>query len=311
MDWVTGLFPGGEENFNACLVIFDRYSKSVTCLPGHKKDTEMYTYFLFWNNIIATCGFPKSIISDRDPKLTSEYWTNLYDILVTKLVFSTACHLQTDVLDERMIQTMQEIIRRPCAYEMEYKDHRGYTHDNVALLPAIQLAYNTSQHSTTGKYPSLVEKGWNLLLPIDHMKKNPLTMHPTSKDFHDMRKKACDTAAKCISEAKEYRKQRKHPVFPVNLVKPYFQTGYDKFPSKKNTTTPPDIVEVEESPRPVKKSIKARKIRLNGKDQRRYMVRFKSQIADKDRWLEEDAIPNGSLHLGRFRSCRRTEQSHQ
>ncbi|MBW0463893.1 hypothetical protein O181_003608 [Austropuccinia psidii MF-1] len=33
---------------------------------------------------------------------------------------------------------------------------------------------------------------------------------------------------------------RKHPVFPVSLVKPYFQKGEDKFP-------PPDIVEVEDS----------------------------------------------------------------
>ncbi|MBW0487431.1 hypothetical protein O181_027146, partial [Austropuccinia psidii MF-1] len=114
---------------------------------------------LFWNNIITTCGVPKIIISDRHPKLTSEFWTNLYDILVTKLAFSTAYHPQTDGLAERMIQKMEDIIRRFCEYGMEYKDHEGYTHDCVALLPADQLAYNTSQHSTTGKSPSLVETG--------------------------------------------------------------------------------------------------------------------------------------------------------
>ncbi|MBW0552793.1 hypothetical protein O181_092508 [Austropuccinia psidii MF-1] len=41
---------------------------------------------------------------------------------------------------------------------------------------------------------------------------------------------------------------RKHPVFPVTLVKPYFQTGEDAFPSKTKTTNPPDIVEMEDSP---------------------------------------------------------------
>ncbi|MBW0584640.1 hypothetical protein O181_124355 [Austropuccinia psidii MF-1] len=61
---------------------------------------------------------------------------------------------------------------------------------------------------------------------------------------------------------------RKHPVFLVSLVKPYFQKEEDKFPSKKKNPTPPEIVEVEDSPGPVKKIIKARKIRLNGKDQR-------------------------------------------
>ncbi|MBW0466551.1 hypothetical protein O181_006266 [Austropuccinia psidii MF-1] len=89
---------------------------------------------------------------------------------------------------------------------------------------------------------------------------------------------------------------RKHPVFPVSLVKPYFQTEEDKFPSRKKHTTPPEIVEVEDSPGPVKKIIKARKIRLNGKDQRQYLVRFKNQRADKNKWLADNAIPDGNLH---------------
>ncbi|MBW0477289.1 hypothetical protein O181_017004 [Austropuccinia psidii MF-1] len=123
MDWVTGLVLGGKENFNSCLVIVDRYSKSVRCLPSYKEDTAMDTALLFWNNIIATCGVPKISISDRDPKFKSEIWTNLYDMLGTKLAFSTAYHPQTDGLAERMIPTMEDIIRRFCAYGMEYKYH--------------------------------------------------------------------------------------------------------------------------------------------------------------------------------------------
>ncbi|MBW0522281.1 hypothetical protein O181_061996 [Austropuccinia psidii MF-1] len=182
MDWVTGLLPGGKENFNACLRTVDRFSKSVRCLPFHKEDKAVDTALLFWNNIISTCGVPKIIISDRDPKFTSEFWTNLYEILGTKLAFSTAYHPQKDGLVERMIQTMEDILRRFCAYGMEYKENEGYTHDCVTLLPAVQLAYNTSQHSTTGKTPSLVEKGWNPLWPVDHLKKIPLPIHPTAKD---------------------------------------------------------------------------------------------------------------------------------
>ncbi|MBW0502379.1 hypothetical protein O181_042094 [Austropuccinia psidii MF-1] len=82
---------------------------------------------------------------------------------------------------------------------------------------------------------------------------------------------------------------RKHLVFPVSLVKPYFQTGDDKFPSRKKIYMPKDIVEVEDSPGPVKKIIEARKIRLNGKEQRQYLVRCKNQTADKNKWFEEDA----------------------
>ncbi|MBW0502013.1 hypothetical protein O181_041728 [Austropuccinia psidii MF-1] len=104
---------------------------------------------------------------------------------------------------------------------------------------------------------------------------------------------------------------RKHPVFPVSLVKPYFQTEDNRFPSKKRNPTPPEILIVEDSPGPVKKIINARKIRLNGRDQRKYLVRFKNQTADKAKWLAADSIPHGNLHLRRFRASRRTEQSHQ
>ncbi|MBW0472222.1 hypothetical protein O181_011937 [Austropuccinia psidii MF-1] len=89
------------------------------CLPCHKEDTAMDTSLLFWNNIISTCGVPKIIISDRDQNFTSEFWTNLYDILGTKIEFSAAYHPQTDGLADRMIQTMEDILRRFCAYGME------------------------------------------------------------------------------------------------------------------------------------------------------------------------------------------------
>ncbi|MBW0479371.1 hypothetical protein O181_019086 [Austropuccinia psidii MF-1] len=317
MDWVTGLVAGGKENFNACLIIVDRFNKSMRCLPCHKEGTAMDTALLFWNYIISTCGVSKITISDRDPKFTSEFCTKCFDMLGTKLSFSAAYHPQTEGLAERMIQTMEDIFRRFCAYGVEYKDHDGYTHDWVTLLPEVQLAYNTIQHSKTGKTPALVEKWWNTLLPVDHLKKNLLTIHPTNKDFHEMWRRACDTAAKCIAEAKEYNKQRwhkshmqhysrevdqvlvytlnfnnlkgpkkirdsflgpltiikligknavevklteefsrKHPVFPVILVKAYFQTEEEKLPSRKKIPTPPEIVEVEDSPGPVNKKHK-------------------------------------------------------
>ncbi|MBW0473003.1 hypothetical protein O181_012718 [Austropuccinia psidii MF-1] len=71
MDWVTGLVPGGKENFNTCLIIVDRFCKSMRFLPCHKEGTTINTALLFWNNIISTCGVPKIIISNRDPKFTS------------------------------------------------------------------------------------------------------------------------------------------------------------------------------------------------------------------------------------------------
>ncbi|MBW0538902.1 hypothetical protein O181_078617 [Austropuccinia psidii MF-1] len=218
MDCITRLVPGGKANCNSCFITVDRFSKSMRFLPCYKEDTPMDTALLFWNNIISTRGVPKIILSNRDPKCTSEFLTNLYDMHGTKPAFSTAYHPQTDGLAARMIQKMEDIFRRFCDYGMEYKDHEGYTHDWVNLLPEVQLAYNTSQHSTTGKTPALVEKGWNPLFPVAHLKKILLPIHPTAKDFHEIWKRACDTAAKCIAEAKEYDKQRSYKSHTWNLT---------------------------------------------------------------------------------------------
>ncbi|MBW0484022.1 hypothetical protein O181_023737 [Austropuccinia psidii MF-1] len=120
-----------------------------------------------------------------------------------------------------MIQTMEDIIRRFCEYGMEHKDNEGYTHEWVTLLPEFQMAYNSSHHSTTGKSPSLVEKGWNPLFPVDHLNKNLLTIHLTAKDFHEMWKGACYTASRCRAEAKEYNKQR----YDKTYVEPDLKEG--------------------------------------------------------------------------------------
>ncbi|MBW0551302.1 hypothetical protein O181_091017 [Austropuccinia psidii MF-1] len=103
----------------------------------------------------------------------------------------------------------------------------------------------------------------------------------------------------------------KHPALPMSLVKLYSQTGDNKFPSRNKKHTQQEIVEGEDPPGPVENIITASKSRLNWKDHRQYLVIFKHQTANKDRWLEEDAIPDGKIHPIRFRASRRDEKSHQ
>ncbi|MBW0519441.1 hypothetical protein O181_059156 [Austropuccinia psidii MF-1] len=224
------------------------------------------------------------------------------------------------------------------------------------------MAFNTRQNSTTGKSSSLIEKWWNPLFPVYHLKKSLLNIHPTAKDFYYIWKKVCDTEARCIAKEKEYTKthkepelreddqvlvsnlnfnnikgpkkmrdlflgpftiigligknvvevklteelSRKHPVFPVSLVKQYHQTGDDKLPCRNKGHTPHAIVKVEDSPGPVKKVIKARSIRLNGKDHKECFVRLKNQTADKYKCLAEDSIPYLDLETRRFRASSRS-----
>ncbi|MBW0513534.1 hypothetical protein O181_053249 [Austropuccinia psidii MF-1] len=159
MDWVTGLPPGGDRSYNACLVIVDRFSKTLIFLPCQKDDTAMDTALLIWNRVISWTGTFTNIISDRDPKLASALWTNICQLFVTKLSFSTAYHPQTDGLAERMIKTLEDMVRIFCAYGLEFKDCDGFTHDLCILLPALELAYKTSIHVSTNQAPAILEKG--------------------------------------------------------------------------------------------------------------------------------------------------------
>ncbi|MBW0574587.1 hypothetical protein O181_114302 [Austropuccinia psidii MF-1] len=113
-----------------------------------------------------------NIISDRDPKFTSALWTNLHQLFGTKLSFSTAYHPQTDGLAERMIQTLEDMVRKFCAYGPEFKDCDGFTHDWCTLFPALELAYEKSIHASTNQTPAILEKGWNPKLPQDSLRKD-------------------------------------------------------------------------------------------------------------------------------------------
>ncbi|MBW0486360.1 hypothetical protein O181_026075 [Austropuccinia psidii MF-1] len=140
MDWVTGIPPGGDRSYNSCILIVDRFSETPIFLPCHKDDTVMYTALLIWNRVISWTGIFKNIISDRHLKFTSALWTNLYQLFGTKLSFPTAYPPQNDGLAERMIQTLEDMVRRVCAYGLEFKGCDGFTHHWCTLSPALQLA---------------------------------------------------------------------------------------------------------------------------------------------------------------------------
>ncbi|MBW0549312.1 hypothetical protein O181_089027 [Austropuccinia psidii MF-1] len=208
MDWVTGLPPGGDRSYNACLVIVDRFSKTPMFLPCHKDDTAMDTALLIWNRVVSWTGIFTNIISDRDPIFTSALWTNLHQLFGTELSFSTAYHPQNDGLAERIIETLEDMVRRFCAYGLVFKDCDGFTHYWCALLPALELAYKTSIHASTNQTPAMLEKGWNPKLPQHSLRKDLIEIHPTAASSKGMLDKARKHALKCMEDSFAYAKDK-------------------------------------------------------------------------------------------------------
>ncbi|MBW0559902.1 hypothetical protein O181_099617 [Austropuccinia psidii MF-1] len=208
MDWVTGLPPGGDRRYNSCLVSVDRFSKTPIFLPSHTDNTAMDTALLIWNRVVSWTGIFTNIISDRDPKFTSAVWTNFHQLFGSKLSFSTTYHPQTDGLAERMIQTLEGIVRRVCAYGLEFKDCDGFTHDWCTLLPALELAYKTSIHASTNQTPAILEKGWNSKLTQDSLGKDLIEIHPTAASFKRIPDKARKNAVRCMEDSFAYAKDK-------------------------------------------------------------------------------------------------------
>ncbi|MBW0506982.1 hypothetical protein O181_046697 [Austropuccinia psidii MF-1] len=185
----------------------------------HKDDTAMHTALSMWNRVISHNGLFKNIISDRDPNFTSAFWTNLHKLLGKKLSFSTAYHSKTDGLAERMIKTLEDIMRRFCAYGLglEYSD--GFTHDRCALIPASDLAYKTSIHASTGNTPEMLEKGWNPKLPVDTLKKDLVDIHLNDSIFKIFLDKVRHHENQSMTDAFEYAKKSGIKVIKPQILK--------------------------------------------------------------------------------------------
>ncbi|MBW0581613.1 hypothetical protein O181_121328, partial [Austropuccinia psidii MF-1] len=232
MDWVTGLPPGGDSSYNACLVIVDRFTKIPNFLPCHKDDTAMDTALLMWNRVVSCTVIFTNIISDRDHKFISALWTNLHQLLGTKLSFSTACHPQTDGLAERMMQTLEDMVRRVCAYGLQFKDCDGSTHDWCTLLPEPELSYKTSIHASTNQTPVILEKGLNPKLPQDSLRKDLIEIHPTAASFKGMLVQDRKHAVRFMEDSLAYAKDtcdKSHatPNFKVRDLVPLSTTNFN------------------------------------------------------------------------------------
>ncbi|GKE22464.1 putative reverse transcriptase domain-containing protein [Tanacetum coccineum] len=64
---------------------------------------------LYLKEVVMRHGIPVSIICDRDPIFTSNFWRAYQKTMGTRLDMSMAYHPQTDRQSERTIQTLEDI----------------------------------------------------------------------------------------------------------------------------------------------------------------------------------------------------------
>lgn len=148
LDFITGL--PSSHGFTVIMLIVDRYSKAAHfgALPTHYSAYKVTVLFL--DTICKLHGFPRSLVSDRDPIFVSNFWRELFKLSSTKLRMSTAYHPQTDGQTEVLNRTLEQYLR-------------AYVHQNPShlfrFLSLAKWSYNMAIHSGTGLLPFEVVYG--------------------------------------------------------------------------------------------------------------------------------------------------------
>ena len=157
LDLITQL-PKTKDGHTAIVVFVDRCSKMILCEATTDTVDAPKLAELFHRAVFRHFGLPLNLVSDRDPRFTSGFWSSLFKMLGTKLKMSTSRHPQTDGQTEKANQTLEDILR---AYVSPYHD------DWDQHLTMAEFAYNDSVNATTGFTPFYLNHGRHPNTPLN------------------------------------------------------------------------------------------------------------------------------------------------
>ncbi len=219
MDLMPDL-PKTKEGYDCIVVFCCKLTKQVHLAATTTTVTGLGLAKLFVQNVYKLHGLPSAIISDRDRRMTGNFWQELHRILGTRLAMSTAYRPETDGQTERLNRTLEELLRH------YVNSHTNDWHD---FLGQAEFAINSSTAFTTGQTPFRCVYGRDLPTPAillqskDQVKASTNCqdagdfLSTTSEIFQAVRKR---TAQAQQAQVKQYaRKHRKQAFEEGELVR--------------------------------------------------------------------------------------------
>nr|GEY69616.1 putative reverse transcriptase domain-containing protein [Tanacetum cinerariifolium] len=125
-------------------VVVYRLTKSAHFLSMKETDRMDKLARLYLKKVVMRHGMPVSIICNRDPRFTSNFWKSFQKAMGTRLDMSTTYHPQTDGQWERTIQTLEDMLHT-CVIDFGNGWERH--------LPLIEFLYNNSYHTSSKAAP--------------------------------------------------------------------------------------------------------------------------------------------------------------
>ncbi len=150
MDFIVKLPK--SQGYDTILTITDHdCSKAAIFIPCNETITAEGVVDLIIKHVFPHYGFPRRVISDRDPRFMSRFMKHFYQKTGTKQNVSTAYHPQTDGQSERSNQWVEQYLRHICNLQQ----------DNWAeALPLAQFTHNVWPNATTKETPFSLIMGW-------------------------------------------------------------------------------------------------------------------------------------------------------
>lgn len=212
MDFLVSL-PQSEDGDDAIIVIVDRLTKRAKFIATSTKATAEQTANLFMKHYVRDHGLPKTIVSDRDSKFTSKFWTSLVALSKTQHKLSSAFRPQTDGQTERTNRFLEDYLR-------------GIVNPNQdnwkEFLHLAEIAYNRRQHSSIGMSPFEADLGYVPYMP-DDIAADPefKKMNISARNFLIRQEAILKMAQDAMSEAQE----RMKAYYDKNRLRQDFQIG--------------------------------------------------------------------------------------
>ena len=139
------------------MVVVDRLTKIAHFIPIATTVIAYGVAELFMREIFRHHRIPREIISDRDRKFVSEFWTTLFKLCGTKIKLSTAYHPEIDGQTEHTNRILKDMLRM-------YVGKKQHSYDK--WLHMIEFAYNDHLHSSIEVSPFYVLYGQECRTPI-------------------------------------------------------------------------------------------------------------------------------------------------
>lgn len=109
IDFIEGL-PKSQGR-DVILVVVDRMSKYAHLIALSHLYSALNIAQVFMDQIYRLHGLPKSITTDRDQVLISQFWRELFKLQEVKLQYSSAYHPQTNRQSKVVNRCMEQYLR--------------------------------------------------------------------------------------------------------------------------------------------------------------------------------------------------------